>query len=51
MTPSTNIQKRFRLLDLTEKPIEWLIRFCGWSSIIAIVAIFLFIFKEAARWC
>ncbi len=41
-------RKKFRLLDLLEKPIEWLIRVCGWSSIIAIVAIFLFIFKEAA---
>jgi hypothetical protein len=40
--------KKFRPLDLLEKPIEWLIRFCGWSSIIAIVAIFLFTFKEAA---
>ncbi|MBI4659273.1 MAG: phosphate ABC transporter permease subunit PstC [Verrucomicrobia bacterium] len=36
------------MLDLLEPPIEWLIRLCGWSSIIGIVAIFLFIFKEAA---
>ncbi|MEW6160150.1 MAG: phosphate ABC transporter permease subunit PstC [Verrucomicrobiota bacterium] len=26
---------------------EWFIRLCGWSSIIGIIAIFLFIFKEA----
>src|SRR5437660_242930 len=39
--------KGFRCLDLLEKPIEWLIKLCGWSSIIAIVAIFLFIFREA----
>lgn len=41
-------RKRFLLLDALEKPIEWIIRFCGWSSIIAVVAIFIFIFKEAA---
>ncbi len=39
--------QRFNLLDVLEKPTEWLIRLCGWSSIIGIVAIFLFIFKEA----
>ena len=36
------------VLDVLELPIEWIIRLCGWSSIIGIVAIFLFIFKEAA---
>src|SRR5688572_24310065 len=41
-------RKRFQLLDAFEKPIEWLIRFSGWSSIIGVVAIFLFIFREAA---
>jgi len=45
---STPPRKRFRLLDFFEKPIELLIRVCGWSSIIAILAIFFFIFKEAA---
>ena len=45
---STAPRKRFRLFDVFEKPIEWLIRLCGWSSIIAIIAIFLFIFREAA---
>ena len=36
------------LLDWLEKPIEVLIWICGWSSIIGIVAIFVFIFWEAA---
>jgi ABC-type phosphate transport system permease subunit len=35
------------ILDWLEKPIEWLIRICGWSSIVGIVAIFVFIFWEA----
>jgi phosphate transport system permease protein len=47
--PSRNL---FRVLigltDRLEKPIEWIIRICGWSSIIGIFAIFVFIFKEAA---
>ena len=38
----------WRLVDMVEKPVEWLIRICGWSSILAVVAIFVFIFKEAA---
>jgi phosphate transport system permease protein len=41
-------RKRFRLVDAYEKPIEWAIRICGWSSIIGIIAIFVFILKEAA---
>lgn len=41
-------KKRFSLLDAFEKPIEWMVRLCGWSSIIGIMAIFLFILKEAA---
>jgi phosphate transport system permease protein len=41
-------RSKFRILDVVEKPIEWVIRVCGWSSIIGIVAIFVFIFKEAA---
>src|SRR5207249_9030905 len=41
-------RRKFRVLDTLEKPIELLIRICGWSSIVGIVAIFLFIFKEAA---
>jgi phosphate transport system permease protein len=47
-TPSHGARRRkFNFLDATEKPTEWLIRICGWSSIIGIAAIFLFIFKEA----
>ena len=41
-------RKKFRLLDALETPIEWIIRACGWSSIVGIFAIFVFIFKEAA---
>lgn len=40
--------RRFNLLDAIEKPTEWLIHLCGWSGILAVTAIFLFIFKEAA---
>lgn len=35
-------------IDKVEKPIEWIIKICGWSSIIGILAIFVFIFREAA---
>src|SRR5436190_18772048 len=41
-------KRKFNFLDTLEKPIEVLIRVCGWSSIVGIAAIFLFIFKEAA---
>src|SRR5262249_48890846 len=41
-------RKKFNFFDAIEKPTEWVIRLCGWSSIIGIAAIFLFIFKEAA---
>lgn len=34
--------------DKLEIPIEWLIRFCGWSSILGLAAIFVFIVKEAS---
>ena len=48
-SPNTSAsRKKFRVLDVLEKPIEWIILVCGWSSIIGIAAIFLFIFKEAA---
>lgn len=30
-----------------EKPVEWFIYFCGWSAILCVVSIFLFIFIEA----
>src|SRR5436190_14531408 len=45
--PAGRRRKR-SLFDTLEKPTEWAIRLCGWSSIIAIFAIFLFIFREAA---
>ena len=35
-------------MDRLEKPIEYLVRLCGWSSIISVAAIFIFIFREAA---
>jgi phosphate transport system permease protein len=41
-------KRKFNFLDALEKPIEFLIRVCGWSSIVGIAAIFLFIFREAA---
>ena len=47
--PATAGKRRtFNLLDSIEKPVEWLIRLCGWSSILGIAAIFAFILKEAA---
>ena len=35
-------------LDRTEPLVEWLIRLCGWSAILFVAAIFLFVFKEGA---
>jgi phosphate transport system permease protein len=35
-------------LDFTEPAMELLIRLCGWSAIVFVFAIFLFVFKEAA---
>lgn len=32
--------------ELFEKPIEWLIRLCGWSAILLVMAIFFFVFRE-----
>jgi phosphate transport system permease protein len=50
--PETNssipTRRKFSFFDATEKPTEWIIRVCGWSSIIGIAAIFLFILREAA---
>lgn len=37
-----------RLLDKAEPVIEWLIRICGWSAIVFVIAIFVFVFAEAA---
>jgi phosphate transport system permease protein len=36
------------VLDFTEPAMELLIRLCGWSAIVFVFAIFLFVFKEAA---
>jgi phosphate transport system permease protein len=35
-----------RGLDLAEPGIEWVIRICGWSAIIFVIAIFIFVLKE-----
>jgi len=49
MSEKANARRRkFQFLDALELPTEWIIRLCGWSSIIGIAAIFLFIFREAA---
>ncbi len=48
MSAASPKPKKFNFFDAIEKPTEWLIRACGWSSIIGIAAIFLFIFREAA---
>jgi phosphate transport system permease protein len=40
--------KKFNVFDALERPTEWVIRVCGWSSIVGLAAIFLFVFKEAA---
>jgi phosphate transport system permease protein len=37
-----------RLLDAGEPVIEWIIRICGWSAIIFVLAIFIFVFIEGA---
>jgi phosphate transport system permease protein len=40
-------RRKTLLGDRLEKPIESIIRICGWSSIAALAAIFIFILKEA----
>ncbi len=35
-------------VDFVEPAVEWLIRLCGWSSILFVFGIFLFVFLEAA---
>jgi len=47
-TPANSRRRKFSFFDSIEKPTEWIIRLCGWSSIIGIAAIFIFILKEAA---
>ena len=46
--PAPKSRRAFNVFDFLEKPTEWTIWICGWSSIVGIAAIFLFIFKEAA---
>lgn len=41
-------RRALNFFDIVEKPTEFIIRLCGWSSIIGLGAIFLFIFREAA---
>jgi phosphate transport system permease protein len=36
------------IADIIEKPMEFLIRTCGWSSIVLVMAIIFFVFREAA---
>ncbi|MCR4415999.1 MAG: phosphate ABC transporter permease subunit PstC [Thermoguttaceae bacterium] len=36
-----------RLADATERPVEWLIRLCGYSAILFVFGIFFFVFREA----
>jgi phosphate transport system permease protein len=35
------------LADATERPVEWLIRLCGYSAILFVFGIFFFVFREA----
>lgn len=37
-----------RLWDATERPVEWLVRLCGYSAILFVLAIFVFVLLEAA---
>src|SRR3954469_21831850 len=37
-----------RVLDFFEPGIEWIIRICGWSAILFVIAIFAFVFIEGA---
>ena len=49
MPPPPVKRQKFRFFDAIEKPTEWLIRLCGWSSIIGIVAITLAVTRAEAR--
>ncbi|NQU24967.1 MAG: phosphate ABC transporter permease subunit PstC [Candidatus Nealsonbacteria bacterium] len=51
--PTTSVAARVRHVwrlseRLREKAIEWAIRICGWSAIFFVLAIFFFVFREAA---
>ena len=45
--PSGSLRQRHGLVDRLEPLIEALIRLCGWSSILFVFAIFIFVFREA----
>ncbi|MFV1966481.1 MAG: phosphate ABC transporter permease subunit PstC [Pirellulaceae bacterium] len=50
-SPSKKASIRFafhKILDWSERPMEWLIRLCGWSAILFVFAIFFFVFREGA---
>ena len=48
-TDSSSFATRLRgLADAAEPVVEWIIRLCGWSAIVFVLAIFLFVFREAA---
>lgn len=36
------------VIDVAEPVIEWIIRICGWSAILFVLAIFVFVFREGA---
>ena len=47
-TRSFSIVRAFHsFADVTEPVVEWLIRICGWSAILFVLAIFAFVFREA----
>jgi phosphate transport system permease protein len=50
VVPSVDIRKdlRRRFSTLGESAVEWAIRLCGWSAILFVFAIFLFVFREGA---
>ena len=39
---------RDRFSTLGESVVEWTIRLCGWSAILFVFAIFVFVFREGA---
>ena len=46
-TSSRRVGTSLSIWDRLEPVIEWLIRLCGWSAILFVLAIFAFVFKEA----
>ncbi len=47
MSTSRRSQTGVPFIDRLEPIIEWAIRICGWSAILFVIAIFVFVFKEA----